>query len=94
MDISSLQQQQPGMRLRDLERYNQALLAGHAWRIVKDKDSLIHKVYEAKYELSEDNVRLGKLENPTSALQGWRSLQAGLELIKQHSGVVVNVIPR
>lgn len=56
------------MRFRDLERYNQVLLAGHVWRIVKDKDLFIYKVYEVKYELSEDNVRFGKFENLISVL--------------------------
>jgi hypothetical protein len=38
-----------GMRYRDLECFNMALLAKQGWRILQNPNSVVAKVYEEKY---------------------------------------------
>jgi hypothetical protein len=75
-----------GMGFRDMRKFNQALLARQAWRLVQFPESLCARVLRAKYfpngELV-DTVFTGNA-SPT-----WRSIEYGLELLKQ--GIVWRV---
>jgi hypothetical protein len=74
------------MGFRDMRKFNQALLARQAWRLVQFPQSLCARVLRAKYfpngELV-DTVFTGNA-SPT-----WRSIEYGLELLKQ--GIVWRV---
>ena len=41
-----------GMRFREMEAINEALLAKHLWRIMKSETSLVARILKAKYYLN------------------------------------------
>ena len=68
------------MGFRDLECFNQALLAKQAWRIINDDDCLMSCVMRGKYFENNNfiNAYLGR--RPSYA---WRSIIFGRNLLKQ-----------
>nr|XP_023881248.1 uncharacterized protein LOC111993657 [Quercus suber] len=71
---------QGGMGFRNLHAFNLAMLAKEAWRIFTRPDSLISKIYKARYFPFSDviNAQLGC--NPSYA---WRSIHSSLEVIRR-----------
>ena len=69
-----------GMRFRNLQAFNLALLAKQGWWILSNPNSILAKVYKAKYFPYDDilNVKLGS--NPSYA---WRSIFNSLEVIRK-----------
>lgn len=75
-----------GLGFRDIETFNDALLAKIGWRLLKDPQSLLAQVLLGKY------VRNGSFldcQAPSNASHGWRSILAGREVLKQGLGWVV-----
>lgn len=69
-----------GMGFRDLQLFNQALLAKQAWRLIEYPDSLCAQVLMAKYYPNGvliDTVFTG------NALSTWKAIEYGLELLKK-----------
>ena len=71
-----------GMGFRDLKAFNLALLAKQGWRILQQLNSLVHRVYKAKYFAKESflNAQVGR--RPSYA---WRSILAARDIIKKGS---------
>jgi ribonuclease HI len=69
-----------GMGFRDLEIFNQALLAKQAWRLWKSPDSFLSKIMKAKYYRGGSflEARLGN--RPSFA---WRSIYGSSALLKE-----------
>ncbi|XP_065623699.1 uncharacterized protein LOC136065014 [Quercus suber] len=69
-----------GMGFRNLHAFNLAMLAKQAWRILNNPNSIISRIYKAKYFPSSDllNSKLGC--NPSFA---WRSIHGSIEVIKK-----------
>ena len=69
-----------GMGFRNLEVFNLALLAKQGWQILSNPNSLMARVYKAKYFPYDDilNAKLGS--NPSYA---WRSMFNSLEVIRK-----------
>lgn len=69
-----------GMGFKDMESFNQALLAKQAWRLIHMEDCLMSRVLKGKYfENSMPlDAQLGR--RPSYA---WRSILEGRELLKQ-----------
>ena len=69
-----------GMGFRNLQAFNLAMLAKQAWRIMTNPNSLIARIYKAKYFPFGDilDAKLGS--NPSYA---WRSIYNSLEVIRK-----------
>ena len=68
-----------GLGFRDMECFNEALLAKQVWRLWHERDSLVARVLKARYYPSDDvlSARLG--HNPSFT---WRSLHGARSVIQ------------
>ncbi|XP_056842866.1 uncharacterized mitochondrial protein AtMg00310-like [Raphanus sativus] len=76
----SVSKQQGGLGFRDLQQFNQALLANQYWKIAHRPNSLLFRVLKNRY------FRNGSIWNATKGHQasyGWQSLLYGKELLSQ-----------
>lgn len=72
-----------GLGFRDLETFNDALLAKIGWRITRNPTSLVAQVLLGKYCKHET---FWDCLAPSNASHGWRSILAGREILKQGTG--------
>ncbi|KAL6227352.1 hypothetical protein ACLB2K_001311 [Fragaria x ananassa] len=69
-----------GLGFRNMELFNQALLAKQVWRLMQQPDSLASRVLRAKYY--PDGLILSARAN-SGASYAWRSLVKGIELLSK-----------
>ncbi|XP_018473662.1 uncharacterized protein LOC108844873 [Raphanus sativus] len=69
-----------GLGFRDIEDFNQALLAKQAWRLMNEPNSLLAQIYKGRYYASKDFLDCSKGFRPSYA---WRSITFGKELLKK-----------
>lgn len=69
-----------GLGFRDLAKFNDALLAKQAWRIIQKPNSLFARVMKARY-LKEDSIMDAK--PPRYQSYGWSSILAGIDVLKE-----------
>ena len=69
-----------GMGFRNLQAFNLAMLAKQGWRILTNPNSLMARVYKAKYFPHVDVLNSKKGSNPSYA---WRSIHNSLEVIRK-----------
>ena len=69
-----------GMGFRDIQKFNNALLAKQVWRLVRQKDSLLFKVFRARYFLN-----CSVLDAPIhpKCSYAWRSILQAREVIEK-----------
>ena len=69
-----------GMGFRDIQKFNNALLAKQVWRLIHQKDSLLYKVFSANYfpngSILEAPIHL-------KCSYTWRSILQAREVIKK-----------
>ena len=71
---------QGGMGFQNLHTFNLAMLAKQAWRLFTTLDSLISRIYKARYFPFSDIVNAQVGCNPSYA---WRSIHSSLEVIRK-----------
>jgi len=69
-----------GLVFREIEEFNDALLAKLSWRILKEPNSFLSRVLLGK------NCNSSSFLTPSSASHGWRGLLAGKELLRKGLG--------
>jgi hypothetical protein len=69
-----------GLGFRDLILFNKALLAKQVWRLLQNPDSLVAKIFMAKYHASCPILEADVGKKPSLV---WRSLMAAKEVIKR-----------
>ncbi|XP_019085342.1 PREDICTED: uncharacterized protein LOC104748447 [Camelina sativa] len=73
-----------GLGFRDLEKFNDALLAKTGWRLLTQPDSLLTRVLLGKYCNSSSFLECSA--TPRVASHGWRSILTGRELLLKGLG--------
>jgi hypothetical protein len=68
------------MGFRDMKKFNQALLARQAWRLIQFPDSLCARLLKARYYPNRDIV---DTVFPSDASPTWKGVERGLELAKK-----------
>ncbi|CAA7016992.1 unnamed protein product [Microthlaspi erraticum] len=71
----SLPKNEGGMGFKDLQKFNLALLGKQAWRVLKNPNSLLSRIYKGRYHKTTTFLESTCGRNPS---YGWRSLQAEL----------------
>ncbi|XP_057775136.1 uncharacterized mitochondrial protein AtMg00310-like [Salvia miltiorrhiza] len=69
-----------GLGFRDLNRFNQALLAKQVWRLAQNDTSLLARSLKARYYPRSDIFLASKAHNPSFA---WTSLLVGRKLLEE-----------
>lgn len=72
-----------GLGFKEIEIFNDALLAKHTWRLLKNPQSLLGHTLLNKY-CRNDNIL--ECTSPNSASHGWRGILAGREIIRKGLG--------
>ena len=69
-----------GMGFQQLKQFNLALLAKQGWRLQVMHDSLVYRLFKARYFPHTDFVHTSVGNHPSYA---WRSIMAAQNLVKQ-----------
>lgn len=75
-----------GLGFRDIQAFNQALLAKLAWRLITAPDCLFSRIILGKYCHKTSFL---KVETNTSISHKWRGILKGRDLLLQHLGKVI-----
>lgn len=82
MDIGRLgtSKEKGGLRFRDVQSFNLAMLAKQCWRLFKEPSSLVSKLLQQKYHPYSNLLDASLGKHPSFA---WRSLLSGRSLLKE-----------
>ena len=69
-----------GMGFRDIQKFNNALLAKQVWRLVHQKDTLLFKVFNARYF---PNCSVLDAPIHPNCSYAWRNILQALEVIEK-----------
>lgn len=82
LDLSKLglSKKEWGLRFRELESFNLAMLSKQGWKLIQQPHSLVSSILKQKYFLSFDFLQT-KIGTKFSYV--WKSITAGRELLKK-----------
>lgn len=72
-----------GLGFRDIQSFNDALLAKVSWRILSSPDCLLARVLAGKYFHNQDFLHV---KSPASCSHGWRGILIGRDLLNEQLG--------
>lgn len=72
-----------GLGFRDIQCFNDALLAKLSWRILDTPQCLLARILKGKYFPDQDFLQV---QPPASCSHGWRGILIGRDLLKLHLG--------
>lgn len=75
-----------GLGFRDIEAFNLALLGKQLWRMLKNKESLLTRIFRSRYFSKSDLLSAGLGSLPSYA---WRSIHEAQKLIKKRARMVI-----
>ena len=67
-----------GMEFKDLEKFNEAMLAKQVWRLLTDHTSLFYRVFNSKFFPNRSILDV----RPSSGSYAWQSIVKAIPLIK------------
>lgn len=67
-----------GMGFRDLAMYNDSLLAKQAWRLLTDKNSLLYRIFKARFS---PHCTIMEAKDSRSSSYAWKSILHGRDVI-------------
>lgn len=82
----TLPKREGGLGFREIEKFNEELLAKLAWRVLKFPTSLLSQALIGKYCHTNHFLTAAA---PNSALHGWRGVLAGNEVLLKGLGWIV-----
>lgn len=80
------QKAEGGLGFREIQAFNQALLAKQAWRVLTNPNCLQARVLTGKYCSKKSFLDVA---TPPSCSHGWRSILHGRDLLKTELGKVI-----
>lgn len=75
-----------GLGFREIQQFNDALLAKISWRLIKEPSSLLSRTLLNKYCKHSEFLQC---EAPSNCSHGWRGILAGREVLKLGLGSVI-----
>ena len=67
-----------GMGFKEIEKFNEALLAKQVWRMMHNPDSLCFRVFKARFFL---NCSILDAKDPNSSSYAWKSILSALKIL-------------
>lgn len=78
--------QHGGLGFRDIQSFNDALLAKLSWRILTNPDCLLARILLGKYCKYQPFL---ESSTPTTASHGWRGIMIGKDLLRKKLGKII-----
>lgn len=75
-----------GLGFRDIQLFNQALLAKQTWRILTKPECLLARILQGKYCHKQSILNV---ETPSACSHGWRSILHGRDILKGYLGKAI-----
>ena len=68
------------MGFKDIEKFNDSLLAKQVWHMINNPDSLCHRVFKARFFL---NCSILEAKDPTLGSYAWKSIIGARGVIRE-----------
>ena len=69
-----------GMGFKDIEKFNDSLLAKQVWRMINNLDSLCHRVFKAKFF---PDCSIMEAKESTTGSYAWKSILSARDVIQK-----------
>ena len=72
------------MGFKEIEKFNEALLAKQVWRILKNPESLCYRVFKARFF---PNCSILEATSLTSGSYAWKSILSARDVVRKRHGM-------